>query len=577
MEYLNEENKRALNIIWNASDDYSIEPEFKAFNENKADIYWNYLIGAAHKYYDYKLLHNFFNYLKTDSDHEFYERLFWVGLENGIFGKGKKERPVLKYLRKRYAEKVLKGETEVSERNLLEVIKKAHFRKALGLNPEITGNALNILNALEFDDTLNTEEIILRMDQILKNYFRFNYGQYEVNAKEKGKTEKKQKHGEYEEKNLSDAEMISMKNLYLDSAETTRDIYFEKTDNNRKVLRKTLLDNKKDDDRQFIRKYFGASIISDKKTYALEKSLCIGNHKMSHLHFTKGEFDTEFENDANAIYYKKTSLAQKEINISHYNDNYIRYKNNIVKLTNKIKNSMLAYFESFDGKSDAGKLRADKIWRNIHVNDNKIFLKTYNNDIGDVSVDILLDASASQNERQQTIAAEGYIIAESLTQCQIPVRVYSFNSLRNYTVINLYRDYLENDKNNEIFSYRTTGCNRDGLAIRTVLNAMENSNYFNKILIVLSDCKPNDAQSIPDTGIKQEHTKYAGTIGIIDTTVEVKRGIQNGVSILCVFTGEDEDIPTAKKIYGHNFVRIYNPDRFAETVGMLIQNQLKNL
>lgn len=238
---------------------------------------------------------------------------------------------------------------------------------------------------------------------------------------------------------------------------------------------------------------------------------------------------------------------------------------------------MLAYFESYTGKSETGKLYIPKIWRNSYVNDNRIFTKVYNNDIGNISIDILLDASASQHARQETIAAQAYIIAQSFTECQIPVKVYSFSSLRNYTVINLYRDYDERDKNNQIFNYKTTGCNRDGLAIRTALYMMEGSSYQNKILIVLSDCKPNDTQSIPDTGIKQEQTKYAGPTGIIDTAFEVKKGINNGNSILCVFTGEDEDIKTAKKIYGHNFARIYNPDRFAEIVGILMQNQLKNL
>jgi nitric oxide reductase activation protein len=277
------------------------------------------------------------------------------------------------------------------------------------------------------------------------------------------------------------------------------------------------------------------------------------------------------------LYFNKALKEQREINLEHFNANYIKYKNSILKLTNKIRNTMLAYFESYTGKSEAGRLNAPKIWRNVYLNDNRVFTKVYNNDIGNLSVDILLDASASQHERQETIAAEAYIIAESFTQCQIPVRVYSFSSLRNYTVINLYRDYDETDKNNKIFNYKTTGCNRDGLAIRTALYMMEGSNYLNKILIVLSDCKPNDTQCIPDTGIKQEQTKYAGATGIIDTAFEVKRGINNGNSILCVFTGEDEDIPTVKKIYGHNFARIYYPERFAEIVGVLMQNQLKNL
>ena len=570
------DNKRALNIIWNASDDYSIEPQFKAYDENgEADIYWNYIIGAVHKYYEYTLLRGFFNYLKTDSEHDFYEKLFWIGLEKCAFDKGKNERPVLLSLRKNYARKVLAGGTETLDDNLLNVIRNAHFRSALGKAPGITGNALNILNSLEFGD-VTTEEIILKMNRIIKTYFRFNYGQYEVNAEKDKKIEQKIQYGE--EENISSSDMEAMKELYLDSAETSREVFYDELKEKiKKPVSKVKIDKKDDSERQFIRKYFGASIISVQKTYLIERSLCVGNHKNTHLHFTRGEFDNEFGNDTNALYYNKALKEQREINLDHFNANYIKYKNSILKLTNKIRNTMLAYFESYTGSSEAGRLNAPKIWRNIYLNDNKVFTKVYNNDIGNISVDILLDASASQDERQETIAAEGYIIAESFTQCQIPVKVYSFSSLRNYTVINLYRDYGETGKNNKIFNYKTTGCNRDGLAIRTALYMMERSSHFNKILIVLSDCKPNDTQCIPDTGIKQEQTKYAGATGIIDTAFEVKKGINNGNSILCVFTGEDEDIPTAKKIYGHNFARIYYPERFAEIVGVLMQNQLKNL
>ena len=163
-----QDDKRALNIIWNASDDYSIEPQFKAYDKNgEADIYWNYIIGAVHKYYDYTLLRGFFNYLKTDREHEFYEKLFWIGLEKCAFDKGKNERPVIISLRKNYAKKVLAGETEVFDDNLLNVLTNAHFRRALGKSPGITGNALNILNDLEFSYA-STEEIILKMNQIIK-------------------------------------------------------------------------------------------------------------------------------------------------------------------------------------------------------------------------------------------------------------------------------------------------------------------------------------------------------------------------------------------------------------------------
>ncbi|HHZ03392.1 MAG TPA: hypothetical protein GX396_10755 [Tissierellia bacterium] len=582
MNRIREGNKRALNIIWNASNDYSLDPEFKVFDENgEVDLYWNYIIGAAHRFYDYALLEKFFNYLKIDRDHEFYEKLFWLGLENCIFNKGKEERPVLYNLRRNYGEKVLRGEIEAFENSLLEELRKAHFKRALGIDPEVTGNLLNILNDLEFDSSLNTEEIINIMEGILKKYFRFNYGQYERNeVKESKDTSQKhhQKQVEYWEKKLSDDEMTAMKTLYLDSAETARDVYLERENEKiKKPLKKVSLLNKGDSERLYIRKYYGSSIFSRDKTLVLEGILCKDNHKNCYLHFTRGEFDKEFENDVNAVYYNNASLKQRERNLNHFKENYISYQNSILKLTNRIRNTMLAYFEPYWVKSNFGRLNIETVWRNVYINDNEIFNRLFNNDKGNISVDILLDASASQQERQEIIAAQGYIIAESFTRCGIPVRVYSFSSLRNFTVITLYRDYEEVDKNMEIFNYKTTGCNRDGLAIRTSLHLMEDTDYDNKILVILSDCKPNDAQCTPDTGIKQEQTKYAGAIGIIDTAKEVKKGIQKGNSILCVFTGEDEDITTAKKIYGHSFARIHNPDRFAQVVGVLMQNQLKNL
>ncbi len=102
----------------------------------------------------------------------------------------------------------------------------------------------------------------------------------------------------------------------------------------------------------------------------------------------------------------------------------------------------------------------------------------------------LLDASTSQIDRQAVVAAQGYMIAESLTRCHIPVRVSSFCSLSGYTVVTRYRDYYETDKNDRIFNYFTTGCNRDGLAIRALAKGLEDSPCEHKLVILLSDVSP---------------------------------------------------------------------------------------
>lgn len=577
-----DEKKRALNIIWNSSDDYSFQPEFKFYDENgKADIYRNYIIGAVYKYYDYQLLERFFNYLKTDSDHEFYEHLVWIGLENSTYHIGKKERPVLKSLRRNYSRKVLSGNVPPHERAILNEIKKAHYKRALGEKPDAEDRVLNILNELEFNEYMNTEQIIVKMNEIIKNYFKFRAGSYEVSLNhyiEKKKPSASKPYEEREEKS-EDSGYSLMKGLVIESAETTRDFYFEQNDElkmknlNLHKFRGTKINA----DRSYIQKYYGVSTLPEHKTNALEKILCTGNHKRSRLHFTRGEFGNAAAGDADALYIKRIAKEQRESNIKFYYDYYARNNNSINNLTNKIRNTMLVNFESSAVRSKSGKIEANRIWRSIYVNDNKVFNKKTKNDVGNITVDILLDCSASQCERQEIIAAQGYIIAESLTRCQIPVKVYSFSSLRGYTIINLFRDYEETDKNDKIFNYRASGSNRDGLAIRTALHMMENTQSENKILIVLSDCKPNDIEINPGTGIIPIRTEYSGIKGVNDTAYEVKRGIMKGSTIMCVFTGEDEDVISAKRIYGRNFVRINYLERFADIVGVMLQNQLKNL
>lgn len=578
-----DEKKRALNIIWNASGDYAFRPEFKAYDEEgRAEVYLNYIIGAVHKYYDYNLLQSFFSYLKTDSDHEFYEQLTWLGLESSTYNKGKKERSVLKALRRSYSKKVLDGDVPPSERALLNEIKKAHYKRALGESVRAGGRVLDILNELEFDEHMDTGQIILRMNEIIKNYFKFNPGHYEedfkqhVKNKKTAKTETAQKQ---EEEKSGEPEYALMKNLIVESAETARDVYFEQSKELKDInfnLHK-FKGQRISADRSYIQKYYGASIFPDNKINALERILCVGSHKRARLHFTRGEFDSTAAADGDALYIRKTAEKQKESNISYYYDSYARNSNSIGKLTNKIRNTMLINSESSMIRSEDGKLAADKIWRSIHINDNLVFTKNLKNDVGNVTVDILLDSSASQWERQEIIASQGYIIAESLTRCRIAVRVYSFCSLRGYTIVNFYRDYEETDKNARIFSYRASGSNRDGLAVRTALHMMENAQSEHKILIVLSDCKPNDIEINPGTGIIPVITEYSGVKGVNDTAYEVKKGIMKGNKILCVFTGEDEDVASAKRIYGHNFVRINSLERFADIVGILLQNQLRNL
>jgi hypothetical protein len=567
METENKEKERAFNIIWNASGEYSFKPEIEAYDENgKADIYLNYIIGAVHKYYDYSLLENFFNDLKEDAYQELLKSLTWIGLENCTYERGKVERPVLESLRQSYSKKILSGCDAASTNYLFDEIRIAHFKKALGENPKMTGLASKILNELEFDKSMSTEQIIRRMNKIIRVYFRFGLIPSSYGGKRKIP---RRRH------------IIPFLRLFkIASYKYSGETSFKKKKSRFSKLISNwfkLIELRDKRQREYMQKLYGISILPESQTKAIEQVLCTGNHKNCHMHFTCGQFEDNIINNRDAIYHRDAVIRQREKNKEHYKKDLARNNNSISRLTNEIKNAILASSESYSIRSEFGKFMAERVWRNFYLNDNKIFIKNLKDDIKNLSVDIMLDASSSQANRQEIIASEGYIIAESLTRCRIPVKIYSFFSEKSYTIINLFRDYDETDKNDRIFNYYSTGCNRDGLAIRAALHMMKDSESEHKILIILSDGVPNDTQGIPKNGSSRIRCDYIGTCGVNDTAMEVRKGRQDGVSILCVFTGLDEDIPDARRIYGCDLACIKSPKRFADIVGVLIQNELNNM
>ena len=122
----------------------------------------------------------------------------------------------------------------------------------------------------------------------------------------------------------------------------------------------------------------------------------------------------------------------------------------------------------------------------------------------------------------------------------------------------------------------SNGCNRDGLGIRAVHRLMDDSACEHRLLIVLSDVKPQDIVRIYERE-DDSFTPYEKETGVRDTAYEVRRARADGIAVICVFTGDDEDLPAAKTVYGRDFARIRSVDQLADTVGLLIQNQIKNI
>ena len=581
MEISEFEKKRAANLIWNGAENYDIEPGFRVFDsEGHADLYWNSIVGAVHKHYDWKKLEDFYLTFHEKTDQTAYESLFWIAMENCTFEREKELRPVFPYLRREYAKHQLKSlegsfalEDSAGQRVL--AIMHGHFRRALGENeslPDIVD--VKLLNDIEVNGDFDTDQVIDKIADTLETYFTYRRPGSQKPAPKRSVspfsllfTRRRKGHT---------GDMGPIRRLAFGYGEHLSEYGSEVLDQSRLSVAFARYSAQTDEGlKEYITNYFGKPLYDEQQVRRIEKEYCFGNHTDVHLHFTDGAYDEDMLKSGFAGKMRKQAVEQAKENEAAFQENIAKYRVTILRLTNRIRNSMLMHMDSQVVKSNAGRLDTSLIWRGLELDDDRIFRKVLPGDNGNLSVDILLDASTSQVHRQPIVAAQGYMIAESLTRCGIPVRVYSFCSMNGYTVVNLFRDYQEVKKNRNIFRYFTTGANRDGLAIRLAAGMIEKNDAEHRLLIVLSDCQPNDVVKVrSSSGTYQD---YAGQTGVEDTTAEVHRARMEGITVLCVFTGDDKSLPSVQRIYGRHFARIRKLDLFADTVGSMLQTCLRNI
>lgn len=574
MEILDSEKRRARNLIWNAAGDYHFEPDFKAYDdEGRADLYWNSIIGAVRKNYGPETIDALFAAFHGCRDEALYEQLVWLGLENAVYQRESPRRLALPALRRRYARWVVDQCAGIGDGELLPRLEEAHFRRALGEDPAMTKEDRKLLDSLEFSGELDGPELSQAALDFLHDHFGFVPGKTQTEE-----AEALRKHRPW---------FLFGRSRALDGLPAVRTFGFGYGEHlvagqgggpNAEPVQRRLTDRNlaqtEEALRNYMRDYFGAPLLSEGERQTLEQSLCTGEHKNCHLYYTQGDDEPGRRLKGYAAAQRRNALRQAEKNREAYEADAVRHRASIVRLTARIRNAMLAYLQPTVVRTASGTLDPGRIWRGVYLDDDKVFTKIQQSDPGQLAVDLLLDASSSQVDRQAVVAAQGYMIAEALTRCHIPVRVTSFCSLSGYTVLTRYRDYQEQDRNERIFRYFTTGCNRDGLAIRALAREIEESSYEHKLVILLSDAKPNDVIQLYRDGT---YVDYARDNGIENTAMEVRSLLFRDIPVICVFTGNDDDIPAAHTIYGRNFARIRSLDQFADTVGTLIQNQIRSL
>ncbi len=320
----------------------------------------------------------------------------------------------------------------------------------------------------------------------------------------------------------------------------------------------------------YMERNFGKSYKTPLERERLNRQLCTGIHRRCSLYFTDGIL----QNPAlKSTQYLRRNMQQIK------NELYFASQQNVIRRNVAVLASLLKRVQTMRQDADSsraeyGQLNAARLWKLGRTSDSKLFDIKKKREESSFVVDILLDSSSSQICRQPQIAVQGYIIAQALSEAGIPHRVSSFCAFWDYTILHRFRDYDDPaGRNQNILQFQAIGENRDGLAIRTICTSFQEREEESKTLIILSDGRPNHLGT--NRLGSRKPVPYVGEDAIKDTAFEVRKARNQGISVLGIFVGDEDDLPVEKRIFGKEFVYTRSIDRFSHIIGTYLRKQME--
>lgn len=319
----------------------------------------------------------------------------------------------------------------------------------------------------------------------------------------------------------------------------------------------------------YIELNFGRSYMDEREQERMNRRICRGVHADCRLYYTDGMIEN-FVRENNTYVLACRTL---ELNRRYYRQHQRMARQNITQLGNLLKRSLQARNEAEQTMSTFGTVISSKLWKVGRTEDARLFLRTTKKLNSDFVVDILMDGSGSQRGRQQDVALQGFILSAALSKAGIPHRVFSFCSFWSYTVMRRFREYDEKAEADwRILEFTSSSSNRDGLALRAAADGLLHRPEENKILIMLSDGRPNDV--VLNRPNVKNPAVYTGEYAVKDTAAEVRRLRSQGISVLGVFAGEEQDLSAERRIFGKDFAYIRTLSTFAHVVGRYLKKQV---
>lgn len=579
-----EANRRADNLSWNISGHYDQKPlSFWATDAQPGSSEWiatHALNGALGLFLGSENLVSWVRSLQgKTADADYLIEISKIAFEGYLYPKLSEDWPGTKDLSDEMARSTLKSYEKRKPENLLQELRYASARKKRGHSPLLPDPADQLLKDLEQVALSRDPGAFFEgLNRVLKTHFH-------IEKSLKSKTRPLPSQALQKSPPLPPPPLEGLNpppdlqeawdQEVVESAEFTPFTQVEReVDSEANVIvpihvKAPSFDRR----RRYVAEKYGQSILSPQALKRLEKEICTGNHRQSHLHISKGQLP----DSTNKAFFLQERESQRQANLAHYETNQLVAGRNIRKLQETITNALMTNLDESATYGLEGQVFVPKLWRHRRLGDPRVFFKPAREHQGTLTIDLLLDASASQFERQEAVSLQAFILTEAFSGLGIPIAVWSFQNLYEYTAIRLFRDYQSpRSENMSIFDYKSDGSNRDGLAIRTLSHRIIGKpSEAHPILIVLSDGKPNDKRGRTDADRNQRETEYTAAYAVNDTAVEVRRARDAGIAVLGVFTGKEEDLASVKKIYGTNFAHIKNIDQFARIVGHFMKNELR--
>ena len=324
---------------------------------------------------------------------------------------------------------------------------------------------------------------------------------------------------------------------------------------------------------EYIAKNFGSSFKTRKEMDEITGTLCTEIHEKRKLLFTDGLPESAYEEDNGR---GRALKASRDANLQMVVDHEDSVRQGIRSIELAFRNALNLKNDPEIYKSDRGILVNSSLWKVGRVENPRLFHKILRQENTSLVVELLIDASGSQMVRQPMVAMQSYMFSAALSRIGIPHRVLSYCTYGDHTVLRRFRDYEDGQESDrKILTYQATSNNRDGLALAAAGVDLRKRKEENKIVIVFSDGLPNDM--VAGRVRAGDPKKYIGEAAVQDTCNQVRLLRREGIRIIGIFLGNDQELLNERKIYGTSFVRIRRVEDFSGTAGRRLSEALADL